>query len=172
MASCYRCGAPNANYRRTTSTGYSKSSWWGSRSYGSGSRTYYGVRSFCQECAESIDRWNTIKRVFLLVAIAIALFMYFNPFSPLSKGNTPSQKAASYQDSGATARIAATKGLNLRDQPNSSATVLLTIPHNDIVGIIDKNGNSESIAGRTANWYKVDYQGTTGWLWSGYIIEN
>lgn len=169
MASCYRCGAPNANYRRTTNTGYSRSSWWGSRSYGSGSRTYYGVRSVCQECAESIDRWNTIKGVFLLVVIAIALFMYFNPFSPSSK---PTQKVAGYQYSGSIARIAATKGLNLRDQPNSSATVLLTIPYNGIVGIIDKNGNSESIGGQTANWYKVDYQGTIGWLWSGYITEN
>jgi uncharacterized protein YgiM (DUF1202 family) len=37
------------------------------------------------------------------------------------------------------------------------------------VGIIDKNGDSETISEQTANWYKVDYKGTTGWLWSGYL---
>ncbi|WP_079686589.1 SH3 domain-containing protein [Ohtaekwangia koreensis] len=56
-----------------------------------------------------------------------------------------------------------------RDQPSSSARVLLTIPHNEIVGIIDKNGGSETISGRTANWYKVDFKGKEGWLWGGYI---
>lgn len=172
MASCYRCGAPNANYRRTTSTGFSTGSWWGTRSYGSSSRTYYGVRSFCQNCAESIDRRNTTKRVFWIAMVAIAFYYFFNPFSRSSEGNSSSQKTASYHYSGQTARVDLTRGLNLRDQPSSSGAVLLTIPYNEIVGIINENGHSDTFAGRTANWYKVDYKGTTGWLWSGYLKEN
>ena len=163
MATCYRCGAPNANYRRTTYTGFSTGSWWSKRSYGSGSRTYYGVRSVCQDCAKAIDTWNTIKLIFLIAVIIIAFF-YFSNHS-LSSPRTTSP----YHYSGQTARIISTKGLNLRDQPSSSGTVLLTIPYNEIVGIIDKNGDSETISGQTANWHKVDYKGTAGWLWSGYL---
>jgi hypothetical protein len=169
MATCYRCGAANANYRRTTSTGYSTGSWWSSRSYGSGSRTYYGVRSFCQDCAKSIDRWNTIKRIFWIAVILIAVYYFSDRCSSRTDNKKVPRAASAYQYSGQTARIKSTKGLNLRDQPHSGGAVLLTIPYNETVGIIDKNGNSETIAGQTENWYKVDYKGTTGWLWSGYL---
>jgi len=164
MATCYRCGAPNANYRRTTNTGFSTGNWLSNRSYGSSSRTYYGVRSVCQECAKAIDRWNTIKLIFWIAVIAILIFYFYNHTSPSS-----SRETSTYQYSGETARVIATKGLNLRDQPSSSGTVLLTVPYNETVGIIDKNSNSETISGKTGAWYKVDYEGTTGWLWSGYL---
>ena len=168
MATCYRCGAPNANYRRTTYTGFSTSSWWSRRSYGSGSRTYYGVRSVCQDCAKSIDRWNTIKFIFWAALIVSAIFYFLN-----RRSNAPTvHSSLQYHYSGQTARIISAKGLNLRDQPSSSGTVLLTVPYNETVGIIDKNGDIETISGQTANWYKVDYKGTTGWLWSGYLKTN
>jgi len=169
MATCYRCGAPNANHRRTTYTGSSTGSWWSKRSYGSGSRTYYGVRSVCQDCANAIDTRNRVK-LFFLIAVIITAFFYFSnhPLSS-SKGDSSPWTTSPYHYSGQTARIISTKGLNLRDQPSSRGTVLLTIPYNEIVGIIDKNGDSETISGQTANWHKVDYNGTTGWLWSGYL---
>ncbi|MBT1685128.1 SH3 domain-containing protein [Dawidia soli] len=169
MATCYRCGVPNANYRRTTYTGYSSGTWWSKRSYGAGSRTYYGVRSVCQDCARTIDRGNTIRFIFKIAIGAIIAIFFFNHFSSSSRRDSSSKKAASYQYSGQTAKVASTKGLNLRDQPGSSGTVLLTVPYNETVGVIDKNGDSETIAGKTANWYKVDYKGTIGWLWSGYL---
>jgi len=168
MATCYRCGAPNANYRRTTYTGYSTGSWWSKRSYGAGSRTYYGLRSVCEDCAKSIDRWNRIKFIFWTVVIASAIFSIIHFFNR-RPSSTTAHGSMQYHYNGQTARIIPAKGLNLRDQPSSSGRVLLTVPYNEMVGIIDKNGNSETISGRTANWYKVDYKGTTGWLWSGYL---
>jgi uncharacterized protein YgiM (DUF1202 family) len=169
MATCYRCGAPNANYRRTTYTGFSTGSWWSNRSYGSGSRTYYGVRSVCQDCARRIDTWNTIKFIFWIVVIITAFFYFSNHSLKPSKRDSLQRATSPYHYSGQTARIISPKGLNLRDQPTSNGTVLLTIPYNEVVGIIDKNGDSETISGQTANWYKVDYRGTAGWLWSGYL---
>ncbi|SHG95624.1 SH3 domain-containing protein [Chryseolinea serpens] len=163
MVSCYRCGAPNANYRRTIYTGFSTGGWWGKRSYGS--RTYYGLRPVCRDCAKSIDRWNIIKLIFWVVVIVSAIFYFLNRRSNSSKVDSSSQ----YHYSGETARITSATGLRLRDQPSSSGTVLLTVPYDETVGIIDKNGNIETISGREANWYKVDYKGTTGWLWSGYL---
>jgi uncharacterized protein YgiM (DUF1202 family) len=116
----------------------------------------------CEDCAKGIDRWNRIKIIFWIAVIALAVF-YFSTRS--------SEGTLVYKSTTKTARIISAKGLNLRDQPNSSAAVLLTVPHNEIVVIVNKNGISETIAGQTANWYKVDYNGTTGWLWSGYVRE-
>jgi hypothetical protein len=163
MATCYRCGAPDANYRRTTYTGFSTGSWSSKRSYGSGTRTYYGVRSVCQDCARSIDNWNRIKLVFWTIVFGGVIFY----FSSQPKNSQSSRSAFEY--SGQTAKIIAAKGLNLRDRPSSSGGVVLTIGYNETVGILDENGLSETINGKTANWYKVDYKGTTGWLWSGYL---
>lgn len=169
MATCYRCGAPNATYRRTTYTGFSTGSWWSKRSYGSGSRTYYGLRSVCQNCAKAIDRWNATKLIFWVAVVATAIFYFSNRSSSASKEKTSLRGSAPYHYSGQTAKVFSTKGLNLRDQSGSRGAVLRTIPYNSIVGIIDKDGASETIGGQTANWYKVDYQGTTGWVWSGYL---
>lgn len=163
MATCYRCGAPNATYRRTTYTGFSTGSWWSKRSYGSSSRTYHGVRSVCQDCAKTIDTWNRIKLIFWIVVIVGAIFYFLNRSSNLST------RFGTYLHRGTTVRVISTKGLNLRDKPNSMGTVLVTVPYNELVDLIDKNGDSETIDGQTANWYKVDYKGTTGWLWSGYL---
>lgn len=169
MATCFRCGAPNADYRRNTFTGSSTSSWWSKRSYGSGSRTYYGIRSVCHNCAKSIDTWNRAKLIFWVIVIAIVILVYSTRSTTSPKRNASSQLASSYHSNGETARIISTKGLNLRDTPNSNGTILLTIPYNETVIIVDKNGNSETISGQKANWVKVDYNGTIGWLWSGFI---
>lgn len=169
MVSCYRCGAPNANYRRTTYIGTSRNRWLSRHSYGLGSRTYYGVRSVCENCARTIDRWNRIKLIFWIVAIAAVIFFLWNrPLSSSKKGST-SQKLGAYQYQGETAIVLSSKGINLRARPSSSAELLLTIPHNEVVGIVDKNGDVETINGKTANWYKVNYRGTTGWVWSNYL---
>lgn len=168
MATCYRCGASNANYRRNTFTGSSNSSWSSRRSFGSGSRTYYGVRSVCYNCAKSIDTWNRIKLIFWLVVIGILIVAFLNRSRTSSKSSIQSDASSSYY-SRERGRIISTNGLNLRDTPNSNGAVLAKIPYNETVGIVDKNGTSETISGQTANWYKVEYNGTTGWIWSGYL---
>lgn len=76
MASCYVCGCSGADYRRTVSTGYSVGSWISKRSYGSGSRRYYGLRTVCERCAADIDKSNIIQTVVILVIIA-GVLLYF-----------------------------------------------------------------------------------------------
>ena len=157
MATCYRCGAPNADYRRNTFVGSSTGNWWSKRSYGSSSRTYYGLKSVCGRCAKSIDSWNTIKLFFWIVAIIVTIYYFSNR-------NTSS---VLYNDN--IARVVPTKGVNLRGNANTSSAVLLSIPFDEKVEIIDKTGPSETFSGHTAKWFKVSYHGTEGWLWSGYL---
>ena len=167
MATCYRCGASNANYRRNTITGHSINSWSSGRF--PGSRTYYGIRSVCQDCAKSIDKKKRVKLFFGLAVISIVLFSFLTRSTSLFKDNTLSKTSFPHYYNGETARVIPSNGLNLRDLPSLNGKVVLTIPYNETVGIIDKNGSLEMISGQTANWYKVDYNGAQGWLWSGYL---
>jgi Bacterial SH3 domain len=173
MANCYRCGAPNANYRRNTFTGESKTSWTSKSSYGSGSRTYYGMRSVCEDCANEIDHQGRMRVIRFVITVAIILGIAAIIFSENSSSENRGNKKipSTYKYTGETARVTAANGVNLRDLPNSIGTILLTIPKDDIVGILDKDFDSETISGQTADWYKVDYRGTTGWVWSGYLEE-
>jgi uncharacterized protein YgiM (DUF1202 family) len=170
MANCYRCGAPGANYRRNTFTGSSTSSWSSRRSFGSGSRTYYGVRSVCHGCAKSIDTWNRIKLVFWIIVIGLVILAYSNRSKNFSKNNMPSNISTNYK--GETAKVISPNGLNLRDSPNSNGNIIQAIPYNETVRIIEKNGNLETISGQSSNWFNVEYNGTAGWIWSGYLQEN
>ena len=103
------------------------------------------------------------------IAVIVIAILYFVNRSNSSRGERSLKATSPYDYNGQTAKIVATKGLKLRSQPNSSGMVLLTVPYNETVGIVDENGASETISGRTEKWYKVDYKGTIGWVWSGYL---
>ena len=76
MASCYYCGKPKSDYRRNVSTGYSIGSWVSKRNFGSSSRTYYGLRTVCENCAADIDKARAIKTVFFLFLLSLGLIYY------------------------------------------------------------------------------------------------
>ncbi|MGN1402355.1 MAG: SH3 domain-containing protein [Bacillus sp. (in: firmicutes)] len=54
-----------------------------------------------------------------------------------------------------------TSNLNLRSTPATSGTVLLTIPKSTVVTATAKSGD----------WYKVTYNGKTGWVSGGYLVK-
>lgn len=62
-----------------------------------------------------------------------------------------------------TLRNGSDKGLNLRSEPNTNSTVITSIPPNAKVTVLDQS-NSE--------WYKVQYDGKTGYASSKYLQEN
>lgn len=96
--------------------------------------------------------------LFVVIFIALFLAVFYQPNRHVSKG-----------DFYTTGRIKSHAGLNIRSEPNSKATVLGTVPYNEVVTITDKNGPSETISGQTANWVKIEYDRTYGWVWSGFI---
>jgi uncharacterized protein YgiM (DUF1202 family) len=98
------------------------------------------------------------------VGIIIIVLCASNQSSTSSKHGISSQ-TTNLQN----ARVISKKGLNLRVEPTSNGIVLLTIPYNEKVIILEKNRDSETIPEQKANWFKVDYNGTTGWVWSGYL---
>lgn len=71
MASCYICGqyiGRNEGYRRRIKTGDSLGFSFGRRIVPS-TRTYYGVRTLCQNCATESDKREKYKTLFWIVVI-------------------------------------------------------------------------------------------------------
>ena len=97
------------------------------------------------------------------VFLGIALFIFFAflyiicvPSNQISKDKT---------------HVTSHNGLNIRNEPNSKAIIEGVVPYNEIVSIIETNGPNEIISGRAANWIKIEYKGTTGWVWGGFIYQ-
>ncbi len=62
-------------------------------------------------------------------------------------------------------------GLVLRQNPSISSEKILIIPYMSSVTVKDINGPKEVISNIEANWYKVDYQGISGWVFSGFLTD-
>lgn len=56
-------------------------------------------------------------------------------------------------------KITASGGLNLRDNPSSTGKMLLTIPVDTTVDLVDQQNQ----------WYKTTYQAKTGWISAQYV---
>lgn len=55
------------------------------------------------------------------------------------------------------------EGLNLRDQPTTDgSTVLTVIPDGTVIGIV---------SGPDGDWYQVDYNGMVGWAHGGFLYD-
>jgi len=58
----------------------------------------------------------------------------------------------------------------VRDLPNLSASVALDVlPQNKSVKIIEVTGSVTTLGERSANWYRVSYDGKTGFIWGGNL---
>ena len=78
----------------------------------------------------------------------------------LTFSGAPVPPAATPQPASASARVTTPSGsLNLRLSPGSSARILRTIPQNDMVSVLD----------RGAEWCRVAYNGTTGYVMTRYL---
>jgi hypothetical protein len=75
MRHCYRCRAEitEGGARRELQTGSSRRSSWSSRGSSRGSTVRRGVRTVCESCAASIDRWNAIKMILIGAVVAAVL---------------------------------------------------------------------------------------------------
>jgi Bacterial SH3 domain len=66
---------------------------------------------------------------------------------------------------------AAKAGLSIREQPGTSAAVLDKIPYGSKVNIVsDANQQSMSTEGFNGFWWKVNYNGKTGYIVSSYLL--
>jgi len=65
----------------------------------------------------------------------------------------------SVNDNSKKGRITASAGLNLRETPSSTGAILIIIPEDTTIDLIDKQDQ----------WYKTTYQSKTGWISADYV---
>lgn len=79
-----------------------------------------------------------------------------------SSGSSSSTTYSTYSTSITSLRI--TDSVNLRSKPLTSSTIYTSIPAGKIVSC---TGTAAKTSGGSV-WYQVKYNGTTGWIYSGY----
>lgn len=80
MSSCYLCGNPGADFRRSVVTGRSRTIYYGKRSNSMSSSTHTGLRSVCENCAFNVDKSRIITRIiglWILNLILVGLIIHY-----------------------------------------------------------------------------------------------
>ncbi|MFR5266632.1 SH3 domain-containing protein [Clostridium sp.] len=83
--------------------------------------------------------------------------------NPSNNGNTvkPEEKPEVKPDgqtSVTKVQIISSIGLNVRTSPSTSGSVITAIPNNAVVNVIESSNS----------WYKINYNGVTGWIYGAY----
>ncbi len=67
------------------------------------------------------------------------------------------------------ATVTAAAGLILREQPSTTAKAIIVIPDGNTVKITGKGTTEETIAGKTSVWYMIEWNGSRGWVFGGFL---
>lgn len=99
------------------------------------------------------------------IVIVLAAILILTP-GHIFKTPTETTRVESIKTS---SRVKAGGGLSIRSEPNVHSAVLATAPNHATLTIIDENAATDNIGGTNGNWYKVEYQGVTGYAWGNFI---
>ena len=62
--------------------------------------------------------------------------------------------------------------LRLRSAPSEKASIITKIANGSKVIILEKDDHFVTVNGDVGQWLKVKYEGTVGWAWGKFIIQN
>jgi uncharacterized protein YraI len=62
--------------------------------------------------------------------------------------------------------------LRLRSEPSEESTILASIPYGTTVTILEYDDHFSVVNGENGKWCKINYYGTEGWAWGGFIKRN
>jgi len=60
-------------------------------------------------------------------------------------------------------------GMNMRAGPGTSNEQIGYVPNLGTIAILDLNGPEETIYDIKSKWFRVEYQGKTGWMFGGFV---
>ena len=60
--------------------------------------------------------------------------------------------------------------LNMRSEPNLKSKVVLKIPTNSSVTVLEYDLQETYIDGSKGRWCRINYAGTIGWVWGNYLV--
>lgn len=109
------------------------------------------------------------KKVMIILVIILALLVgAFAGFLFFKKSNKPKEETQpttttqpTETKSQKTVYVTADNGLNMREQPDKNAKVLAVIPFGTKLDVLEEQDG----------WYKVEYNGKTGWVAKDFVSE-
>ena len=108
--------------------------------------------------------------VLVVIALILGAILYFTPRhafrSNFSNLNTQEDFRV------ITCTVTAVSGLSIRNQPSRNGRLLTTAPYSAKLTIISQEVTEDNINGKKGYWYKVQYQGTTGFAWGNFLDCN
>jgi curved DNA-binding protein CbpA len=110
-----------------------------------------------------VKRWKNISYLFWALNVCLILFVFLVHKKSSSNISNNTEKSSNI------GRVISIKGLNMRANSNSNSDIIISIPYNQEVIIIDENGPLETINSKNENWYNIKYKNLSGWVWGGYI---
>jgi hypothetical protein len=60
-------------------------------------------------------------------------------------------------------------GMRFRESPSVTGTKIGYAPYKSVITILQKDGPNATIHGITAKWYKIEFQGKVGWMFSAFL---
>lgn len=60
-------------------------------------------------------------------------------------------------------------GLNIRNQPDVSGALLVTVPAYAKVLLLEETGEELTLQDQMGKWSKIEWEGQTGWVFGGYL---
>jgi hypothetical protein len=64
------------------------------------------------------------------------------------------------------------KGQLLRSKPGNNSPILASLPMNLIGEILEKSTELETISNKKGYWFRTDYKGKMGWIFSSYTVTS
>lgn len=124
--------------------------------------------------AQSQYRYNQIARQivinkFSVTRIMLIILLFLISAYGLKKNfaNQTVKENENYTPS----EVTAISGLSIREKPNRHALELAVAPYKSKLKVLDDKVSTDYIKGKNGYWYKVDFNGTTGYAWGNYIVS-
>ena len=84
------------------------------------------------------------------------------------KKESPDKQTTETSTENESEMVVSTNYVNMRYSPNTNGSVILMLNEGDVCKYINE-GQTETIAGRTSKWYKVNYRGKEGWVFGSFL---
>ncbi len=65
--------------------------------------------------------------------------------------------------------ISANSGLKMRESPDLNAKLIVVIPYQEKVTLLEEKGEAVTISGATGKWSRVQWQSNKGWVFGGFL---
>lgn len=86
--------------------------------------------------------------------------------TPLERVELPATPVLTLRSSWGVVRAAF---LRLRQEPVEGGTILVHVRRGEVLEVISRTENKETLDGQTAYWYLVSYGGLRGWVFGAFL---